>query len=244
MPYSVIPKESPHYRVECTGQRVHVYDANGQELACLKNFRYTYHAAISADERCFAVRSAGGVFYLYDLPTVTLVQKRRVARDADGAQDGYFFFSPDGRTLLSVDHYGGIHARFSVYTVPDLTMVACLYGDSDTVEIHYMEPSKTDPHVYFLMGYERDGNGIASQRFVLPVRVDTAIEIAGEEQTITDGEYDFHAARLECLYGFGTFPARQAGDSIHYYGFDFTRKDLEDRKHTLEGLWTHHRAHP
>ncbi len=242
MPYSVIPKESSHYRVECTGQRVYVYDADGEELACLKNFRYTYHTAIAPDERCFAVRSAGGVFYLYDLPTATLVQKRRVARDADGAQDGYFFFSPDSRTLLSVDHYGGIHARFSVYTIPDLTPVAGLYGDSETMEIHYMEPGKADPHVYFLMGYERDGNGIASRHFVLPVRVDASVEVAGKEQTITEGEYDFHAARLECLYGFGTFVAQKAGDILHFRGFDFVVADLRAHKHTLEALFRHYRG--
>ncbi len=242
MPRTMFITESHHYRVGCTGQRVYVYDTGGGELACLKNFRYTYHAAIAPDERCFAVRSAGGVFYLYDLPTATLVRKRRIARDADGAQDGYFFFSPDSRILLSVDHYGGIHSRFSVYTVPDLTPAAGLYGDSDTGEIHYMEPSETDPRMVYLMGYERDGNGIASRRFVLPVRVSSSVEIAGEEQTVTTGEYDFHAARLECLYGFGTSAAQEAGDIRHYGGFDLAVADLRAHKHTLEALWRHYRG--
>lgn len=217
------------YSVGCTGQSVYVCRA-GQELARLKGFLYTYQSCIAPDLALFALKSNTGILYLYSLPDISLLAKKRFIPDT-ASQDAMFTFSADGRELISVDSYH-VHNCLSVYSLPTLALRARFFDDSDTVEPMDIELTDEPNTLYALMG-ERNEDGIVRRHFVATLRDG---EIA-EKVYVTENEYDWYHGYMH-LKQHGFTEKAKEWSGLRYGGYDLS--GIETRHYSLAELFRYY----
>ena len=118
------------YAVGCTGQTVVLYE-DEKEIARFKDLIYAYHAAFSPNGDMFAVKSADGRLAFYGVEPPRLIGRFRFSK-INGAQDGGFCFSHDGKYFYNIEcHKDSTVTALSVYRTDDLSLERRLFDDDE-----------------------------------------------------------------------------------------------------------------
>ena len=182
--------------VGCTGQTVYVYDENNRELTRFKDLSYAYNAIISPNGKIFIVKSTDGWLAVYSLESMSL-QKKFCCSEVFGEQDYGYCFSDDGTRFFNVERHGGACQTFvSVYDTSDFTLLHRIGERNMMVEhIEYDQETQT----YYVLGYERDMDGIFHHPIVAKLEGDRLAQIT----PIPKEEYRFYSSYMEAkLMGF------------------------------------------
>ena len=141
------------YSVGCTGQTVHLYDRDGNELKKFKDIIYAYDAAFSPDGKIFVVKSTDGRLAVYSLETASLIRKFRFSK-INCAQDDGFCFSPDGKYFINIERQQDVLlSAISFYNTNDFSLAHRMSMDASIMLdcIEYDQASAA----YYVLGYKR-----------------------------------------------------------------------------------------
>lgn len=176
--------------VGCTGHTVYVYDENNRECKCFKDLPYAHNAIISPDGKIFVVKSKDKWLAVYSLESMSL-QKKFCCSEVDGEQDYGFCFSVDGTRFFNVERHGGDCQTFvSVYDTSDFALLHRI-GESN-IMIEHIEYDQ-DAQTCYVLGYERDVNGIFDHPIVAKVEGNRLAQITA----ISKVDYRFYSAYME-----------------------------------------------
>ena len=217
------------YSVGCTGQTVYLYDKNGTELAKFKNLIYAYTTAFSPRNDIFVVKSTDGRLAVYSLERRCLLKKFRFSK-IDESQDDNFCFSPDGEQFYNIErHIKSCRSALSIYRTRDFTLEKQLFLDDLKTELDIIE-FDNDTNSYYLLGFLRDNNNIASEFFVAKLCDDELKDI----KFISEKEYNFyHEYKKLEFTGFAEKAKKWSG--LKYSGYDLN--NIENEKYSLAELW-------
>ena len=176
--------------VGCTGSTVYVYGENNRELKRFKDLTCAYHAIISPDGKIFVVKSTDGWLAVYSLESLTL-QKKFCCSEVVGGQDYGYCFSADGNRFFNVERHGDVCQTFvSVYDTSDFALLHRI-GESN-IMIEHIEYDSSSQTCYVL-GYERDADGIFHHPIVAKVEGDQLAQIV----PISQSDYRFYSSYME-----------------------------------------------
>lgn len=157
--------KNDEYAVGCTGQTVWLFDSEGNVLSKFKDLPYAYLPVISPNGNILAVKTMEGRMAVYSLSERKLIKKFRYSK-VDGAQDDNFCFSPDSRLIYNIERYpDSLTSRLSVYQTSDFSLAEHLLDDDKKTVLETIEYDNVSQK-YFLLGLERDKDGIAYKFFV------------------------------------------------------------------------------
>ena len=174
------------YTIGCTGQTVHLFDKNNNEIAKFKDIIYAYAPILSPDGKIFVVKSTAGMLAVYSLETFSLIKKFRFSK-VNGAQDDGFCFSDDGKQFVNIErHKDSLHYAISIYHTSDFSLVKQVSFDDYTALDHIEFDENTN--TYFVLGFMRDLDRVFDYGFVATFEEN---EIKNETP-ITAKEYEFY----------------------------------------------------
>ena len=157
--------KNDEYAVGCTGQTVWLFDSEGNVLSKFKDLPYAYLPVISPDGNILAVKTTDGRMAVYSLSERKLIEKFRYSK-VDGAQHDNFCFSPDSELIYNIERYpDDLTSRLSVYQTSDFSLVEHLLDDDKKTVLETIEYDNALKK-YFLLGFERNKEGIAYKFFV------------------------------------------------------------------------------
>lgn len=221
-----------NFKVGCTGQTVYVYDSSDNEIAKFKDLIYAYNAAISPEGDIFIVKSAEGRMAVYSLDNLKLIKKFRYSK-VDGCQDDGYCFSGDGKRFYNIEKHGdSLKTALSIYNTMDFTLEKRLFSDRTDMCLSYIEYS-SEADAYFLIGFFRNFDGIASKFFVARFYDDNVNDI----KYVTYNEYKNYCAfnSLE-LMGF----TRKAIEWSYFKYVDIELSEVKKLNWSLEKLWNYY----
>ena len=215
--------ENAKYGVGCTGQTVYVYDKYGNELAKFKDLPYAYKSVFSPLGNIFIVKTTEGRFAVYSLETLSLVKKFRYSK-VDGAQDGGFCFSSDGKYFINLELQGDdLHSAISVYDAENFSRVSQLLLDENMMVSH-IELINGE---YYVLGFLRGNDRVLSTHFIGKF-VDEDIK---DVVFISEQEHEFYRDYLDLkMMGFT--------EKVYEWSrLEITLDKLKNTDHSLAKLW-------
>lgn len=214
------------YDIGCTGQTVFLLDKKGTEIAKFKDLIYAYDAAISPCGDIFAVNSSEGILAVYSFSPPALQKKFRYAKADWGGGDS-FCFSPDGSEFFHIQPYlSCLRTSLAVYDTGSFTLKKRILYEDDRLVLDVIEYDRESGD-YFLLGFYRNTDGIASKYFVGKLKGDELSQII-EIPEKTHWFYHFF-----CLL-------RAHGFTKKSHRWSYFEKDLEELKRSdyfLADLW-------
>ena len=194
-----------NFSIGCTGQTVHLFDKNNNEIAKFKDIIYAYAPILSPDGRIFVVKSTAGMLAVYSLETVSLVKKFRFSK-VDGAQDDGCCFTADGKWFVNIERQkDALHSTVSIYDISDFSLVKQVSFD-DYTALNYIECDEST-NTFYVLGYMRDADKVFDYGFVAAFAENELCNVT----PITTKEYEFYNEykHLE-LMGFSEYAVENA----------------------------------
>lgn len=216
------------YSVGCTGQTVHLYDKENNEIKKFKDIIYAYSPVISPNGKIFVVKSTDGRLAVYSLETFALIKKIRYTKFGD---DDGFCFTPDGQFFINIGcGKDCLHSTIYVYSTSDFSLINQFVAD-EKMMIHHIEFDE-NTNSYYVLGFIRGDDGVLQNGFVAKF---------GNQQInnilpLTKEEFEFFRAykSLE-LSGF-------TEKKYQWTYIDYELQELKSMNHTLAKLYAQKKA--
>lgn len=145
------------YYVGCNGATIYVYNNDEEELAKLRDINYVYTGAFKPDSNIFVAKSGTGRLAIYDLDELKLIKKFRYGED--GAQDGSFAFSPDGKYFYNIERKDReVYTRVTIYETEGFTVVDKLFDKYECMGIDYIDFTDKSNECYMIGRFYERGN--------------------------------------------------------------------------------------
>lgn len=114
------------FHIGCNGASVYVYDQEYHLLAQFKDIPYAYRAKFVPHTNKLAVKSTAGYLAIYDLDSLSLLNKIKVSRI--GSQDEGFAFTMDGKYIYNIEKpLYSTFTQITVYNTKDFQAVKTLF---------------------------------------------------------------------------------------------------------------------
>jgi len=154
---------------------VYVYDASGKELARFKDITYAYTPMFCPGQGMFVVKSTDGRLAVYSLDEMRLIKKFRFSK-VDGAQNGGFCFSRDGKYFYHAEiHRDSPNLRLSsclsIYETSGFNRVQQLFLSESALELDHIE-CDADSGGLFVLGFMRNKEGVFDYGFAAALEND------------------------------------------------------------------------
>ncbi len=222
------------YSVGCTGGTVHVYDANGAELAKFKDIRYAYHPIFSPDGSTLLVKSTDDYFVVYSLETLSLKHKVHFS-NVGGSQDDGYTFSIDGAYFYNIErHKYSYNHAISIYDTSDFSRINMFFEDDNNTEPNFIEHNSEGN--LFVLGFCRGDKGVKCHNFISKFSAERALTDMYE---ISYEDYNFYHNFKNLERSGFTDKAKQWSGFI-YAGVDMT--GMENQSYPLSELWEKYAA--
>ncbi len=214
------------YEIGCTGQTVFLLDKKGTEIAKFRDLNYAYDAAVSPRGDLFVVNSSEGILAVYSLAPPALRKKFRYSKADWGGSDS-FCFSSDGNEFFSIEPFqSDLKTSLAVYDTGSFTLKKRILYEDDLLVLDFIENDRESGD-FFLLGYYRNADGVASKYYVGKLKDDELSDIIEVPQK-THWFYLFFC-RL-----------RAHGFTEKSYRWSYLGKDLDELKrsdYSLANLW-------
>lgn len=153
------------YRVGCNGTTVYVFNSDSSERGQFRDFPYAYYAAFMPGRNIIAVKSTANRLAFYDLDTMTLLAKHRLAYN--GCQDDGFTFSADGTRFYNIERVKtSLRTQLTVFETGGFTKVCSLFGDEPDMVLNDIEVDREAGVCYVLGFMQNPESGLFHHGFV------------------------------------------------------------------------------
>lgn len=153
------------FNVGCTGGTVYIYDSNGKELKKFKDFPYAYKAAFMPNNDIIAVKSTAGYIGFYNLDSLSLIKKHKVANR--GAQDEGFVFSANGKFFYNIEKpVFSTATQLGIYETGSFNKINTLFTDNKKMVLQHLEIDKKTGCCYVLGFMRSENSGVLDYGFV------------------------------------------------------------------------------
>lgn len=179
------------YRVGCSGAAVYVFNGDGTERGLFRDFPYAYHAAFMPGRNILAVKSTANRLAFYDLDTMTLLQKHRLAYN--GSQDDGFAFSADGSRFYNIERVKtSFQTQLTVFETEGFTKLCSLFADETDMVLDDIEVDR-ETGVCYVLGFMRNPeSGVFHHGFV--AIFDEAEQTIVQPRAISKQDYRYLSA--------------------------------------------------
>ena len=220
------------FRIGCTGQTVYLLDQQGAEIAKFKDLPYAYASGISPRGDVFVIKTTEGRLAVYSFFPPALIKKFRYSK-VDGSQDDNFCFSSDGTAFFNIERQvDSLKTVLSIYDTKDFSLKKRVL-DNDSSRVLTGIELEAETEAIYLLGFIRNGNGVASEYYVGKLNGDELDDIL----SISKNEHDFYERYLHLkMLGF-------SDKAYRWSGFDIALEELKKTDYSLAALWRqHHRS--
>ena len=217
------------FRIGCTGQTVYLLDQQGAEIAKFKDLPYAYASGISPRGDVFVIKTTEGRLAVYSFSPPALIKKFRYSK-VDGSQDDNFCFSSDGTAFFNIERQvDSLKTVLSIYDTKDFSLKKRVL-DNDSSRVLTGIELEAETEAIYLLGFIRNGNGVASEYYVEKLNGDELDDIL----SISKNEHDFYERYLHLkMLGF-------SDKAYRWSGFDIALEELKKTDYSLAALWRQH----